>query len=86
MGVSQAGIQVYNDLCDRARKGRHPSKLPIEQAVLVAVRAEMGIQGATYEEERARKRRRVDRPVVVQPKMAEADALAMFEDEGDEEE
>jgi len=73
-------------LCKVARQGRDPEKLPIEKAFLEAVRAELDIQGATYEEERARKRRRTDRPVAPQPKIAEVDALAMFEQEGDDEE
>jgi hypothetical protein len=73
-------------LCDAARQGRLPKKLPIEEALLKAVRLELDIQGATFEEERARKRRRTNRPVAAQPQMAEEEALAMFQDEGEDEE
>lgn len=86
LGVSKPGMKAYLDLMAQAEAGRHPSKLPIEQAVLDAVRLELDIQGSTYEEERARKRRRTNRPVQAQPRMAEAQALAMFQDEGSDDE
>jgi hypothetical protein len=86
LAVEPEGIEEYMALCEVARQGRDPLKLPIEEAFLKAVRAELDIQGATFEEERARKRRRTDRPVAPQAKMAVKDALAMFEQEEDEEE
>ena len=85
-GVDPDGITAYMTWCDVARQGRRPEKLPIEEALLKAVRLELDIQGATFEEERARKRRRTNRPVAAQPQMAEEEALAMFQDEGEDEE
>jgi len=69
----------------RADQGHDSSKLPLEQAVLDAVRLELDIQGETFEQERARKRRRTNRPVQEQPRMGEEQALAHFQDEGSDE-
>ena len=79
-------MQAYLALMGRADQGRDPSKLPLEQAVLDAVRLELDIQGETFEQERNRKRRRTNRPVQEQPRMGEAQALAHFQDDGSDEE
>jgi len=86
LGVSGPGMEACLTLQARAKTGRNSTKLPIEKAVLDAVRLELDIQGATYELERARKRSRTDRPVVEKPSMSKEDALAMFEEEGSDEE
>lgn len=85
-GIDPEGLTAYMTWCDVAHQGRRPEKLPIEEAFLAKIRAELRIEGATHEEERARKRRRVNRPVQPPPRMAENEALAMFQDEGDDEE
>lgn len=86
MGVEADGLTAYLDWSNAASQGRQPEKLAIEEAFLTRVRAELNIEGATHEEERARKRRRTNRPVAPQPRMAKEDALAMFQDDGEEEE
>jgi len=86
LGVEPEGMQAYMVLMAKAIQGRDPSKLPLEQAVLKAVRLELDIQGETHEEERSRKRKRSNRPVQEQPRMGEEQALAHFQDEGSGEE
>jgi len=84
-GVELPGMKAHLTLTVKAVQGRDPSKLPLEKAVLKAVRLELDIQGETYEEERARKRKRSNRPVQEQPQMGEEQALAHFQDEGSDE-
>jgi len=85
-GIDPEGLTAYMTWCDVAHQGRRAEKLPIEEALLKQVRAELRIRGATHEEERALKRRRTNRPVVPEPRMEVDEALAMFQDEGDAEE
>jgi len=86
LGVEPPGMKAYLALMAKAEQGRDPSKLPLEKAVLDAVRLELDIQGETFEQERNRKRRRTNRPVQEQPRMGEAQALAHFQDDGSDEE
>jgi len=86
LGVEKADMKTYVALMAKADQGRNSSELPLEKAVLDAVRLELDIQGETYEQEWARKRRRTNRPVQEQPHMGEEQALAHFQDEGSDEE
>jgi len=86
LGVEKDGMKAYLALMGKADQGRDPSKLPLEQAVLDAVRLELDIQGEPFEQERAKKRHRTNRPVAEEPCMGEEQALAHFQDEGSDEE
>ena len=80
-GISQPGKDRFKVLKDEAKAGRTPQGLVIEKLVLTKLRADKGIQGLTYEAERARRRGNgVARPVAVAPPMADADVEAEFED------
>jgi len=86
LGVEPAGMKAYVALMGRADQGHNPSKLPLEKAVLDAVRLELDIQGETFEQERARKHCRTNPPFQEEPRMGEEQALTQFQDEGSDEE
>ena len=79
-GITQEGINRFDTLRGLVRQGRNAQGLAVEKAFLRKIRADKGILADTYEEERARKRRRNTRPVAVAPPMEVADVEATFDE------
>ena len=71
----------YVQLRGEVRRGRSEHGLEVERAFLRKIRADRGIVGATWEEERARRRRQGNRgrDVAVAPPMDAAAVEAQFD-------
>ena len=81
-GISDDGLANYDRLRKEAKSGRTPQGLAIEKLFLTRIREEKGIEKATYEEERRRKRKRGghSQPVASEPVMDEEEVDAQFDE------
>jgi len=83
LGISEAGIDRYNELRDLAKLGRTAQGLAVEKAFLAKYRADKNIEAPTMEEETARRnrnRRGQARNVAVAPAMDVAAVQGRFDD------
>jgi len=80
-GITQPGIDRFNQLCAEAKAGRTSQGLVVENLFLDKHCLDKGIQDPTFEEEKARRRRRGGgRAVAVAPVMDAAAVQGRFDD------
>jgi len=82
LGISQPGMDRFNELRDVAKAGRRVEGLKVETLFLNKYRDDKGIRAPTAEEEKARRRRRgAGRQVAAAPVMNAEAVQQRFDEE-----
>ena len=82
LGIEQAGIDRFNQLCLEAKAGCTAQGFEVEKLFLAKHQADKGIQAPTFEEETAHRRRHGGgrRAVAVAPAMDAVAVQVLFDD------